>query len=71
MPFGYNSAPAHFQATMQAILDAPPYSERPRHATYVDDVHLAGTSVEATWRDSLEAIRRLTNRGLLINAWKL
>ena len=56
---------------MQAILDAPPLSLRPRHATYVDDVHLAGHSVADTWRDTLEAIRRLTRRGLLINAWKL
>ena len=24
-----------------------------------------------TWTDTLEAIRRLTSRGLLLNAWKL
>ena len=56
---------------MQAILDAPPLSRCPRHATYVNDVHLAGCSVADTWRNTLEAIRCLTRHGLLINAWKL
>ena len=71
MPFGYNSAPAHFQTNMQAILDASLLSWRPHHAMYVNDVHLAGCLVADTWRDTLEAIRHLTRRGLLINAWKL
>ena len=56
---------------MQAILDAPPLSWCPRHATYVNDVHLAGCSVADTWRNTLEAIRRLTRRGIINNAWNL
>ena len=71
MPFGYNSAPAHFQTTIQAILNAPLLSRRPRYTTYVNDAHLAGCTVADVWYDTLKAIRRLTHRGLLINAWKL
>ena len=56
---------------MQAIQDAPPLSRHPCHATYINDVQLAGCSVADTWCNTLEAIRRLTRRGLLINAWKL
>ena len=56
---------------MQAILNAPLLSQCPRHAMYIDDVHFAGWTVADTWHNTLEAIRRLTHRGLLINAWKL
>ena len=56
---------------MQAILDASLLSWRPRHATYVNNIQLASCSVADTWHDTLEAIRCLTRRGLLINAWKL
>ena len=70
MLFGYNSAPAHFQNMMSTVLNAAPAVSRLRHAIYVD-VHLGGDGVLDTWQDTLEAIRRLMQARLLINAWKL
>lgn len=71
MPFGFNMAPAHFQYVMHTLLNAPPLHARPHHATYVDDVHVGGQGLADTWTDTLEAIRRLTRGGFLLNAWKL
>ena len=56
---------------MHSLLNAQPLSERPNHATYVDDVHVGGQGLADTWRDTLEAIRCLTRGGFLLNAWKL
>ena len=71
MPFGFNMAPAHFQYVMHTLLDAPPLAHRPNHAIYVDNLHVGGTGLVDTWAGTLEAIRRLTHGGFLLNAWKL
>ena len=56
---------------MHTLLDTPPLVHRPNHTTYVDDVHVGGTGLADTWAGMLEAIRRLTRGGFLLNAWKL
>lgn len=42
MTFGFTAAPCHFQFVMETALAGPRGSTRPRHATYLDDVHIAG-----------------------------
>ena len=69
MTFGFNTAPAHFQAIMMTVMDAEP--ARPVNATYIDDITLAANEVGACWRDTLEAIKRMIKTGFPINAWKL
>ena len=69
MTFGFNTAPAHFQAIMMTVMDAAP--AQPVNATYIDDITLAANEVGACWRDTLEAIKRMIKTGFPINAWKL
>ena len=71
MPFGNNTAPAHFWYVMNLLLNAAPLGHHPNHGTYVDDVHVAGRGITDTWDGILEAIRRLMRGGFLLNAWKL
>ena len=56
---------------MHNLLNAPPLRDHPNHATYVDNVHVGGSGLADTWTGMLEAIRRLTQGGFLLNAWKL
>ena len=71
MRFGYSMAPAHFSYVVHSLLNAVPLEHCPNHGTYVDDVHIAGHGLANTWNGTIEAIRRLTRGGFLLNAWKL
>ncbi len=68
MAFGFNRAPAHFQALMnRALEDGPPL----RHGTYLDDCNVGGRTLRECWHNTLEAMWRLLKVGLPMNAWKL
>ena len=69
MMFGFNTAPAHFQAIMITVMDAEP--NRPTNATYIDEITLAANDVSTCWQDTLEAIRRMLVTGFPAYAWKL
>ena len=69
MTFGFNTAPAHFQAIMMTCMDAEP--SLPTYATYTNNITLAANDVSTCWRDMLEAIRRMLVTGFPVNAWKL
>ena len=69
MTFGFNIAPAHFQAIMMTVMDAEP--NRPTNATYIDDIMVAANQAQECWRDTLETIQCMLRTGFPINAWKL
>ena len=56
---------------MHTLLNVPPLRDHPKHATYVDDVHVEGSGLVDTWTGMLETIRRFTQGGFLLNEWKL
>ena len=44
---------------------------RPQHATYLDDCGIGRPEgIEATWKDTIHVIHRLTHNGLPLNIWK-
>ena len=69
MTFGFNIAPAHFQAIMMTVMDAEP--NRPTNATYIDDIMVAANQAQECWRDTLETICGMLRTAFPINAWKL
>ena len=69
MTFGFNTAPACFQAIMMTLMDAEP--NRPTNATYIDDITVAINQVPVCWRDTHEAIQCMLMTRFPINAWKL
>ena len=53
---------------MHTLFNTPLLRNHPNHATYVDDVHVGGSGLADMWTGMLEAIRRLTRGGFLLNA---
>ena len=66
MTFGFNTAPAHFQAIMMTVMDTEPNC--PTNATYIDDITIVANQVPVCWWDTLEAIRCMLMTGFPINA---
>ena len=52
MTFGFNTAPAHFQAIMMTVMDAEP--NRPTNSTYINDITLVANNVSTCWWDTLK-----------------
>lgn len=68
MPFGVNSAPAHFQFVMHQVLNKAEFP--PKHSTFVDDVGTGGTTVDEAWENTLRAMIALARAGLPISIRK-
>ena len=68
MAFGFNLAPAFFQAVMNVALAR---GEPLCHGTYLDDCTVGGADVESCWAATLEAMKRLLRIGLPLNVGKL
>lgn len=65
---------------MNTVLEGSPGEPTPRHATYLDDVHLGGNRIGSVstggvgepgcWPDTLLALKRLTDAGFPISIKK-
>ena len=54
MTFGFNTAPALFQAIMMTVMDAELNCHT--NTTYIDDIMMAANQVHECWRYTLETI---------------
>ena len=65
LPFGIASAPAIFQKAMDSILQGIPYV-----LCFLDDILIAGPTVEEHFKSCEEVLRRLQNHGLHLKEGK-
>ena len=70
MPMGLTQAPAHFQFVVEDVLDGAPADRPLPVVVYLDDLAVYGNTKDDVLRDTLEAIRRLTAAGFMINLTK-
>ena len=67
---GLTQAPAHFQCVVEDVLWGKPGDRPLAVVVYLDDIAVYGDSWEQVLEDTLEAIRRLTTAGFMINLKK-
>ena len=70
MPMGLTQAPAHFQFVVEDVLKGGPACRRLPVVVYLDDIAVFGDDQAEVLEDTLEAIRRLTEAGFMINLIK-
>lgn len=70
MPMGLTQAPAHFQFVVEDVLRGEPGERRLPVVVYLDDIAVYGDDQDQVLEDTLEAIRRLTKAGFMINMTK-
>ena len=70
MPIGLTQAPAHFQFVVEDVLRGGPACRRLPVVVYLDDIAVFGDDQAEVLEDTLEAIRRLTEAGFMINLTK-
>ena len=70
MPMGLTQAPAHFQFVVESVLEGEPGDRRLPVVVYLDDIAVFGDDQGQVLEDTLEAIRRLTKAGFMINLKK-
>jgi hypothetical protein len=70
MPMGLTQAPAHFQFVVEDVLKGSPDDRSLPVVVYLDDIAVFGDDQDQVLEDTLEAIRRLTQAGFMINLTK-
>ena len=70
MPMGLTQAPAHFQFVVEDVLKGAPGDRQLPVVVYLDDIAVFGDDQDQVLEDTLEAIRRLTKAGFMINLTK-
>ena len=70
MPMGLTQAPAHFQFVVEDVLRGRPDARPIPVVVYLDDIAVFGDDQEQVLEDTLEAVRRLTEAGFMINLTK-
>ena len=67
MPFGLKGAPAHFQRALQLTIQTP---DDLSVVVYIDDSVIMGQTWRETWTKILEAIKKLSKAGFMLNIAK-
>ena len=70
MPMGLTQAPAHFQFVVEDVLKGRSGARPLPVVVYLDDIAVFGDDQEQVLEDTLEAVRRLTEAGFMINLTK-
>ena len=67
---GLTQAPAHFQYVVETVLAGDPGERKLPVVVYLDDIAVFGDDRQQVLDDTLEAVRRLTRAGFMINLSK-
>ena len=70
MPMGLTQAPARFQFVVEDVLRGQPDDRVLPVVIYLDDIAVFGDDQDQVLEDTLEAVRRLTLAGFMINLTK-
>ena len=67
---GLTQAPAHFQFVVEDVLKGKPAERQLPTVVFFDDIAVFGDEQDQVLEDTLEAVRRLTAAGFMINLKK-